>query len=458
MKIQFKKRNAGGISQRVSSQSAVRHRVKRRWRASGLLLLASIVMLVAGCGESAPNTKPPVNGENGSGQIQEEPKGKITFWNQQRKGTNFMNSESLPENYEAAKERYIEFIRLAPDKWAKDRDFLFNDQPDSKPNRDFLIGNADQYEGLVEEDFAKLKGDLDAAEARGSKVVLTVLSLPGDRWRQFNNKKNDDRIWEDETYHEQAALFWRDLASRLKDHPAVIGYNLINEPHPETATGFHDFWTEDYAEWYKGVEGTAADLNKLYDTIVKAIRTVDSDTPIILNSGLYATPWAFQYLKPVQDDNVLYAFHMYEPYELTSQNKKKGLAIEYPGKVKVGEQQTEKEFNKETLKQFLEPVAKWAAEHNVPANRIIAEEFGINRMVTGADQYLADLISIFNEYGWHWAFYAFREDTWDGMDYEMGDKKPNWKYWEAIEKGEQPPRIEIDSPMWDALKEGLDKQ
>ena len=66
------------------------------------------------------------------------------------------------------------------------------------------------------------------------KVVLTMLSLP-DRWRQFNNNKNDDRIWEEEKYQEQASQFWKDLALELKDHPAVVGYNIINEPHPETA-------------------------------------------------------------------------------------------------------------------------------------------------------------------------------------------------------------------------------
>ncbi|MFF2589884.1 glycoside hydrolase family 5 protein [Peribacillus butanolivorans] len=384
---------------------------------------------------------------------------KIAFWDEQRKGTNFLNSTSLPDNYEAAKEFNIEYIRLAPDKWAKDRDFLFNDQADANPNKDFLIGNADQYEGIVEEDFTKLKADLDAAYERGSKVVLTVLSLPGNRWRQFNDYKNDDRIWQDFSYHEQSAQFWKDLASRLKDHPAIIGYNLINEPHPETATGFNDFWTEDYHAWYSKVENTAADLNKLYETIVQSIRTVDSEAPIILNSGLYSTPWAFQYLKPMKDDKVLYAFHMYEPYEMTSQNRRKGFTYEYPGKVKVGEEQTEKMFNKEALQQFLEPIEKWAEEHNIPANRIIAEEFGINRMVKGSDQYLSDLISIFDEYGWHWAFYAFREDTWEGMDYELGDQPPKWKYWEALENGKRPNRedIQVDNQIWNTLKQELKK-
>ncbi|HBJ00942.1 MAG TPA: glycosyl hydrolase family 5 [Lysinibacillus sp.] len=387
------------------------------------------------------------------------PKLQNDFWNEQRKGTNFMNSTSLPENYEEANEFNIEFIRLAPDKWAKERDFLFDAKPDANSNKDFLIGNADQYEGVVENDFKMLKEDLDAAYARGSKVVLTVLSLPGNRWRQFNNYENDDRIWQDFKYHEQAALFWKDLAVRLKEHPAVVGYNVINEPHPETATGFNDFWTEDYDKWYNKVENTPADLNRLYGTIVDSIRSVDADTPIILDSGLFATPWAINYLKPIEDNNVLYAFHMYEPYEMTSQNRKKGFTYTYPGKVKVGNDQKEKIFDKTSLKDFLEPVAEWAEKHNIPNNRIIAEEFGINRMVDGADQYIKDLIDIFNDYGWHWAFYAFREDTWNGMDFELGNKPVKEAYWDAQANGELPDRkaIEVDNSIWDVLKKDLNK-
>jgi endoglucanase len=417
-------------------------------------ILTMLVLFVSGCNTMNPKEEKELELDKIPDDTSSS---KIGFWAEQKRGTNFMNSKSIPENYKAANEVNIEFIRLAPDKWAKDHDFLFNDQPDDHPKKDFLMGNADEYKGIDEEDFADLKSDLDSAYERGSKVVLTVLSLPGNRWRQFNNYENDDRIWKDFKYHQQSALFWRDLALRLKDHPAVIGYNLINEPHPETATGFNDFWTEDYSKWYNKVENSAADLNELYKTIVQSVRTVDKDTPIILNSGLYATPWAFKYLKPIKDDKVLYAFHMYEPYEMTSQNKRKGFKYNYPGPVRVGERQTEKTFDKNALKEFLEPVRKWAKENNVPANRIIAEEFGINRSVEGSDRYLADLISVFNEYGWHWAFYAFREDTWEGMDYQLGNQAPKWKYWEALENGERPNReeIEVSNPIWNVLKKEL---
>ena len=75
------------------------------------------------------------------------------------------------------------------------------------------------------------------------------------------------------------------------------------------------------------------------------------------------------------------------------------------------------------MKRFLQPVIDFQATYKIPANRIIASEFGCNRTVAGVQEYLADLISIFNEQKWHWAFYAFREDTWPAMDYELGTRK-----------------------------------
>jgi endoglucanase len=64
-------------------------------------------------------------------------------------------------------------------------------------------------------------------------VVITMLSLPGSRWKQNNNDQDDLRIWNEKDYQRQAAVFWQELALKLKDHSAVVGYNILNEPHPE---------------------------------------------------------------------------------------------------------------------------------------------------------------------------------------------------------------------------------
>ncbi|EEM02613.1 Cellulase [Bacillus pseudomycoides] len=123
---------------------------------------------------------------------------KMDFWNSKRRGTNFMNSTSLPENYKSAKEANIEYVRLAPDKWAKDKDFLFEDKPDTS-GKDFLIGNADNYQGLVKEDVAKLKADLDAAQVQlpcfpylviaGVNLIIIKMMIEFGKKKSIKNKQ-----------------------------------------------------------------------------------------------------------------------------------------------------------------------------------------------------------------------------------------------------------------------------
>ena len=89
------------------------------------------------------------------------------------------------------------------------------------------------------------------------------------------------------------------------------------------------------------------------------------------------------------------------------------------------------------------------------AKRIVAAEFGCDRRAAGAQDYLADIMTTLNERGWHWAFYAFREDAWDRMDYELGAGGLGAAYWEAIERGEHPDRPWKDNPLWHVLQAGL---
>ena len=46
-------------------------------------------------------------------------------------------------------------------------------------------------------------------------------------------------------------------------------------------------------------------------------------------------------------------------------------------------------------------------------------------------EYLEDVVSTLEANRLHWAFYAFREDEWDGMDYELGSGPMPAGYWQA---------------------------
>lgn len=345
---------------------------------------------------------------------------KITFWDSQQKGANYFNATPNREWFVSAANANIKLVRLAYAKWQGEQ-------------RDFLLGNADEFQGLVESDFQVLLKFLNIADSFGIKVVITPISLPGARWRQNNNNVQDGRLWKEQKYQEQSICFWKELAARLKNHPAVVGYNIKNEPHPEIFLGQEAFGQERIQDWYNSVKNTPGDLNLFYSRIIRAIREVDKETPVIVESGMYATSWTFDYLEKIDDPNIIYSFHMYEPYRFTTQRINNGrfaYGDEFPASENQGKSVL---LNKTSLEEILQPVIDWALKNNIPSNRIWAGEFGCSRNVKGVENYLADLISIFNENNWHWAFYSYREDVWDNMDYELGTGKVPWKYWEYAE-------------------------
>jgi endoglucanase len=366
---------------------------------------------------------------------------KMAFWSTQRKGANMQNEKPRPEYWKAAGELGLDYVRILPDAFPARQ-------------RDFLMGSADSYRGIVEADLQLLIRELDEAEQSGVKVVLTKLGLPGARWSQLNGDKDDDRLWRDERFQEQALAFWRDLARRLKGHPAVVAYNPLNEPHPDREYGF-ELGDEGFDAWYRSIKGTVADVNRFNRRVVAAIREVDADTPILLDGWFYAGAKGFPYLEPVDDDHVLYAFHNPGPWQMCTFSANKGR-YSYPDKVPTSWNAPGEKWDRDRLAREFADVERWAAGHNVSANRIVASEFLYDRRVPGARQYMADLIALYNRRGWHWAFYAFRPDGgWTGLDYEMGTStRVPPGYWEAIERGADPETLKrrVDSPLWQVLK------
>ncbi|HDS1734402.1 TPA: cellulase family glycosylhydrolase [Pseudomonas putida] len=352
----------------------------------------------------------------------------IDFWNTPRHGGNSFNR--LPPNqayFEALKGYGASWVRLSYDKW----------QPE---HRDYLLGNADAYTGLASKDLAQLKQVLDHAYAAGLKVVIAPLSLPGMRWSQNNQGRFDDRLWQDKRYWQQAAAFWRDLAEELKDHPAVAAYNLINEPAPEKEGGLAEHADpEQMQRWYATHQGGPRDLPALYRQIVAAIREVDDKTPVMLDAGWYASADAFAYWpQPLADQRVLYSLHMYEPYAATSApNITRKTPFVYPGQVPfAGRNEL---WNAQRVAAYLQQPLDWLDAMQLPRSRLVVGEFGCMRRLPGCREYLEDVLTVLERNALHWAFYSFREDSWDGMDYELGTAKVPWRYWQAIDQGAADP-------------------
>ena len=370
---------------------------------------------------------------------------RMAFWDVTRTGTNCFNKVPTEAWFSDAEALGVRWVRLAIDKWKGER-------------RDFLVGNADGYTGLVEKDAQVLDTVLGWAVKHNIKIVLAPLTLPGCRYRQNNGGRYDGRLWAEKTYWKQAAAYWKDIAARYCNHPAIVGYNILNEPAPELGRGVAEHAplgdVSRLAPWYAQVKGTAADLPLFYTEIIAAIRTVDVTVPVMVDSGWYAQPATFSYWKPLPDANVLYAFHMYEPYAFTSgKNWKRKKPYAYPGTIPFADAAVD--WNRDALAQYMAPVFAWAAANHIPRTRLVAAEFGVMRRNNGAQQYLEDVLSILEAQKIHWAFYSFREDEWDGYDYEVGTKGLGWKYWQAVERGEHPEVPRKDTPLFSVIKSKL---
>ena len=297
----------------------------------------------------------------------------IEYWDDVRAGTNFFNEAPTRERFEAAATYGIDFVRLLPNNW-------------STESRDFLIGDADNYQGLVVEDLAMVRQVLNWGSASGMPVVLSTVTLPGARWRQHNNDRNDTRLWSEPVYQEQAARFWRELALELKDNPALVGYNLINEPPI----------------------GDKQAVREVSARLVSAIRSVDPLIPIMVDGADWASPEGLSDSQPLDDDRILYAVHAYLPWENTTWRINQG-------RVAFGSD----DWNRQSLELALSPVIQWQGTYGVPSERVVVAEFGCDRRVPGVGGYLQAVINICEDNGWHWAFYSFRQDGWPAMDYEL---------------------------------------
>jgi aryl-phospho-beta-D-glucosidase BglC (GH1 family) len=89
---------------------------------------------------------------------------------------------------------------------------------------------------------------------------------------------------------QRTAAIWREIAARYAHEPAVIGYELINEPF--LPYGVH-----------------YPDLRALFMQITAAIREVDTNHIIFVEGNFYAG--TFDGLVPPWDDNMALCFHRY---------------------------------------------------------------------------------------------------------------------------------------------------
>jgi hypothetical protein len=128
----------------------------------------------------------------------------------------------------------------------------------------------------------------------GLLVVLDMHCAPsGQTGSNIDDSPGYPWLFLEEDAQTRTVEIWRTLARRYRDEPAVLGYDLLNEPIPH----------------WDGLDVLYPKLEPLYKRIVAAVREVDPNHVVFLGGARWNTN--FDVLGPPFDRNAVYTFHKY---------------------------------------------------------------------------------------------------------------------------------------------------
>jgi endoglucanase len=227
-------------------------------------------------------------------------------------------------------------------------------------------------------------------------------------------------LFESSRLQASAVQLWQQLAQRLAGRAVVAGFDIVNEPVPPGLT---------YGIRQERWLAFAA-------RVVQAVRAVDAQRVLIIESAPDATPESFGNLRPLPFADLVYSLHSYHPFNFTHQTVMK----EFPQPRAYPEVGADGKSSAELLVQSLQATARFAREHDAA---IYVGEFSAVRWAPNlsAARYVADSIAQFVRHGWSWSYHEFR--AWHGWDAEI-----------ASSHREGGPR-RGDAPVVTALRAGM---
>jgi aryl-phospho-beta-D-glucosidase BglC (GH1 family) len=253
-------------------------------------------------------------------------------------------------------------------------------------------GDLAAYDRWIAETLDHVDRLLPLCAELGILVLVDLHTPPGGRVAG----EETCRIFQEKRFQDRFLSLWEEMARRFKGRPAVWGYDLVNEPVEGTVP-------EGLMDWQALAEASA-----------KRVRAIDPKRAIVVEPAPWGGPEALENLDPIGVPGVVYSVHMYQPHKFTHQgvyNDPAGVA--YPGVVDG------KPWDKDQLRKALQPARDFARDYGV---HLYIGEFSAIRWAPGesARDWLRDVIDIMEEYGWDWAYHAFRE--WDGWSVEHGSE------------------------------------
>lgn len=191
---------------------------------------------------------------------------------------------------------------------------------------------------------------------------------------------------------------WPQVAERYKNRSEYILYEILNEPQISQS------------EW-----------EKLQKEILSLIRKYDSKHTVLVCGADWSSRDAMLKLKPLDDDNLIYTFHYYDPFYFTHQGAEWGSLTEHlhdipfpydknkmpklPAQIKGTwlegslKNSYPKEATEKTMRENLQKAVNFSVKNNVP---ILVGEFGVyNRTAAYEDRiaWFETVGKLFQEFG-----------------------------------------------------------
>jgi endoglucanase len=154
---------------------------------------------------------------------------------------------------------------------------------------------------------------------------------------------------EPEAHRERFLEIWKQLATTFKSADTTLIYEVLNEPHDNLTA---ELWNELLAE------------------AIDTIRAIDTVHTLIIGTAEWGGIAAMNKLQiPTDEDNVIFTFHYYEPFQFTHQGAEWNEGTE----AWLGTSWSGTPEQQQAVIADLSQVKNWAAQRNLP---VFLGEFG----------------------------------------------------------------------------------
>ncbi|NOY57951.1 MAG: cellulase family glycosylhydrolase [Calditrichaeota bacterium] len=259
--------------------------------------------------------------------------------------------------------------------------------------------------------------------ARNAKIQYVIAVRSGPGRVDVAEDEGGSTIWTNENEQQLYGEMLKEMANRYLPDTLFVGFDLTVEPNPHG-----ELAGEPVEVLAQALASDGIDVNAIYSNWINAVRTVAPDLPLMVQGVHWSNPAYFSLVKKQPDNKIVYKTHCYNPFDFS--HAEDPLSETYPGIFWSDALQDMAYFDKSFFMQTVFGVVKdFQQNHNVP---VLIGEFGLNYPQNGGEKYLSDIMSIAENFGWHFSLWNWNNT--ESFNYPYFDQIYNTHYMDMISK------------------------